>query len=55
MEPCIPLPLDQDVLDDIVDKAKDWALLHGMKMLTKLQFQNQRSYFTNMGESNCFS
>lgn len=30
METCIPLPLDPLVLNDIVDKAIDWALMHGM-------------------------
>lgn len=29
LEPCIKLPLENEILEDIVDKAKDWALMHG--------------------------
>ena len=29
MPPCVPLPLDQALLDDLVEKAKDYALMHG--------------------------
>lgn len=29
VESCLPLPLPDEVLDDIVPKAKDFALLHG--------------------------
>ena len=29
MPPCVPLPLDQTLLDDLVEKAKDYALMHG--------------------------
>uniref|UniRef100_T1J555 Glutathione synthetase n=1 Tax=Strigamia maritima TaxID=126957 RepID=T1J555_STRMM len=32
MEPCIPLPLKDDVLTELTQKAKDWALLHGIGM-----------------------
>lgn len=30
LKPCINLPLDKALLDDIGQKAKDWALMHGM-------------------------
>ena len=29
MDPCVPLPLAQDKLEDLVDKAKDYCLMHG--------------------------
>ena len=29
MDPCIPLPIPDDQLDDLVEKAKDFALMHG--------------------------
>ena len=29
MEPCVPLDFDEKTLDDIVSKAKDWAVMHG--------------------------
>ena len=29
MEPCIDIPLDEEVLKDIVEKAKDYCLMHG--------------------------
>jgi hypothetical protein len=31
LEPCIKLPLEDGILEDIVEKAKDWALMHGEK------------------------
>lgn len=30
LEPVLPLPLDPETLEEIVDKAKDWALMHGI-------------------------
>ena len=29
MEPCIDIPIDEDVLQDLVEKAKDYCLMHG--------------------------
>ena len=29
MEPCIPLDFDAETLEEIVNKGKDWALMHG--------------------------
>jgi hypothetical protein len=29
MDPCIPIPVDPVVLGDLVEKAKDYALMHG--------------------------
>ncbi|KAG7205148.1 hypothetical protein KM043_005517 [Ampulex compressa] len=38
MEPIISLPLPADKLEEIIDKAKDWALMHGMCMRSKVKF-----------------
>ncbi|CAF4858427.1 unnamed protein product [Pieris macdunnoughi] len=35
---CIPLPLDNKVLSNVVEKAKDWALMHGVGMRDKAHF-----------------
>ena len=29
MDPCIPLPIPDEQLEDLVEKAKDYALMHG--------------------------
>ena len=29
MSPCVALPMDPDTLHDVVEKAKDYALMHG--------------------------
>ena len=29
MDPCIPIPLDEKTLNDVVEKAKDYCLMHG--------------------------
>ncbi|XP_042237831.1 glutathione synthetase-like isoform X2 [Homarus americanus] len=38
LEPCVPLPLSDEVLDDILPKAKDYALLHGAGMRYKASY-----------------
>lgn len=35
---CINLPLNQDVLEEIVSKAKDYALMHGVCMRSRVNF-----------------
>ncbi|XP_014477401.1 PREDICTED: glutathione synthetase-like isoform X2 [Dinoponera quadriceps] len=35
VEPCIQLPLSKEKLTQTVDKAKDWALMHGISMRSK--------------------
>ena len=29
MEPCLPIPLPQEKLTDLVEKGKDFCLMHG--------------------------
>lgn len=38
LKPCIPLPLDANVLNDVIEKAKDWALMHGAAMRSRAAF-----------------
>lgn len=38
LESCINFPIENDVLLDVVEKAKDWALMHGAGMRTKASF-----------------
>jgi glutathione synthase len=35
---CIPLPLDQSELEEIISKAKDYALMHGICMRSKANY-----------------
>ncbi|KAL0861287.1 hypothetical protein ABMA27_008848 [Loxostege sticticalis] len=35
---CLPLPLEHKVLVNVIEKAKDWALMHGVGMRDKKQF-----------------
>jgi len=45
MEPCVPLPLDQKRLTDLVEKAKDYCLMHGICMRRKDQFDRDALHF----------
>jgi len=45
MDPCVPLPLAQDKLEDLVDKAKDYCLMHGICMRRKDQFDRDALHF----------
>ena len=36
MDPCVPIPLDEKTLEDIVEKAKDFCLMKGKQNLNKL-------------------
>lgn len=29
LEPCVPLDFDETTRDEVINKAKDWALMHG--------------------------
>ncbi|XP_018054761.1 PREDICTED: glutathione synthetase-like isoform X2 [Atta colombica] len=42
LEPCIELPLSEDKLKESVDKAKDWALIHGISMRSKTNFNKDQ-------------
>ena len=33
MESCVPLPLEEKQLHDLVEKAKDYLLMHGKDIL----------------------
>lgn len=40
LEPCIPLPLSKEELRETVDKAKDWALMHGNHILSLIKLSS---------------
>ncbi|XP_019886911.1 glutathione synthetase [Ooceraea biroi] len=42
LQPCIQLPLSEDVLRESVDKAKDWTLMHGISVRSKKQFSRDQ-------------
>ncbi|XP_075985781.1 glutathione synthetase-like isoform X4 [Anticarsia gemmatalis] len=35
---CIPLPIEQKTLVNVIEKAKDWALMHGVGMRDRKHF-----------------
>eukprot|EP00092_Neocalanus_flemingeri_P009940 GFUD01010718.1.p1 GENE.GFUD01010718.1~~GFUD01010718.1.p1 ORF type:complete len:482 (+),score=144.35 GFUD01010718.1:71-1516(+) len=45
MDPCIPLPIPNEQLEDLVDKAKDYALMHGICMRQKDKFDRDALHF----------
>lgn len=45
--PCIPLPLNPEELDEIVSKSKDFALMHGIAMRSKLNFNSDSLQVSN--------
>jgi len=45
LEPCIPLDMDREKLLDLVEKAKDYALMHGICMRRKDQFDRDALHF----------
>lgn len=51
LDSCIPLPIKREELEVLVDKAKDWALMHGEKnnfSLMKHIFISYLSYFYSL-------
>ncbi|KOX76540.1 Glutathione synthetase [Melipona quadrifasciata] len=42
LEPCVQLKLSREELENIVDKAKDWALMHGISMRSKVSFNKNQ-------------
>lgn len=38
LESCINFPIEKEKLLDIVEKAKDWALMHGVGLRSKANF-----------------
>lgn len=35
---CIPFPIEEETLKEVVSKAKDWAIMHGAAMRSKTNF-----------------
>ncbi|XP_003704661.1 glutathione synthetase [Megachile rotundata] len=42
LQPCIQLQLSEEELERVVDKAKDWALMHGISMRSKERFNKNQ-------------
>lgn len=38
LQSCIPHPIEEGRLLDVVEKAKDWAIMHGAAMRSKTSF-----------------
>lgn len=38
LESCVQVPLEEKPLKDIIEKAKDWALMHGAALRSKANF-----------------
>lgn len=53
---CIPLPLEHKLLVSVVEKAKDWALMHGVGMRDKKHFTKDaiQVYFFIFMVARCF-
>jgi len=45
LEPCIPLEMEKEKLNDLVEKAKDYALMHGICMRRKDHFDRDALHF----------
>lgn len=45
MTPCVDLPLPVEVLRELVEKAKDWALMHGVLLRSKTNFSKDEALF----------
>lgn len=35
---CVPMPIEPKALSNVIEKAKDWALMHGVGMRDRKQF-----------------
>ncbi|XP_076061733.1 glutathione synthetase-like isoform X3 [Oratosquilla oratoria] len=44
-ESCVPLDIPEDILNELVDKAKDYALMHGACMRSKTAFDRDTLQF----------
>jgi len=45
MEPCVPVPMDPTMLEDLSEKAKDYALMHGICMRRKDAYDRDALHF----------
>ena len=55
MEPCVPIPLENSKLMDLVDKAKDYCLMHGICMRQKDRDGNEILLNIKGAEANLFT
>ena len=45
LDTCVPVPIDQEELETLVDKAKDWAIMHGESHVDIICFNLSSSFF----------
>ncbi|XP_040575925.1 glutathione synthetase isoform X2 [Lepeophtheirus salmonis] len=45
LKACIPLPIEEDILQDVVKSAKDFAVTHGIGMRYKDKYEEESLYF----------
>jgi len=45
MEPCVPIPLAEEKLTDLVEKGKDFCLMHGICMRQKSKYDRDALHF----------
>lgn len=45
MEPVIQIPFSDSCLEELIDKARDWALMHGMCMRSKINYDKNGLHF----------
>nr|UNN25574.1 glutathione synthetase [Diaphanosoma celebensis] len=45
LKPCVSIAFDEKQLEEVVSKAKDWALMHGACMRSKTQFNSDALQF----------
>jgi len=45
LEPCIPIDFDEKTLEDVVSKAKDWAVMHGLIFQSFGEVVSTSAYF----------
>lgn len=42
---CLPIPLEEKELIELVSKAKDWALMHGIGLRSKASYSEDSIHF----------
>ncbi|XP_031628682.1 glutathione synthetase-like isoform X2 [Contarinia nasturtii] len=42
---CIPFPLEEEALKEVISKAKDWAIMHGAALRSKVNFSEDSLQF----------
>lgn len=54
LPPMIDFPIEKELLDEVVSKAKDWAIMHGAGMRSKTNFNSDVLYVRFMFKDQLF-